>query len=117
MAQSAVEIASRQVLSNDLPTAIRHLDDQQLGRLQAAVAAEQQRRGKKSPVRDKIPSKRLEVPTVSLTPGKLNAVRAAFKAGVTPEEKAALNLPDTCVSVCPDNWGTSKNLRSHDFQE
>ena len=50
----------------------------------AAVTAEQHRRGKKPTTRDRAPSKRVEVQSVSLTPGKLNAVRAAFKAGVRP---------------------------------
>src|SRR5271170_2893953 len=70
---SAISTAtvSRHVLPNDLPAAIRHLDDRELDQLQAAVTAEQQRRGKKSPVPDQIPSKR-SVEGVALTPGKLN---------------------------------------------
>jgi len=78
----------RHVLPSDLPAAIKHLNDQELDQLQAAVTAEQQRRGKKPPVSDKTPIKRLEAAAVSLTPGKLNAVRAAFKAGVTPSKIA-----------------------------
>ena len=76
--------ASRHVLPSDLPAAIRHLDDHELEQLQAAVTAEQQRRGKILPALEKIVSKRVEPAAVSLTPGKLNAVRAAFQAGVTP---------------------------------
>ena len=37
---------------------------------------------------DKTPSKRAEAAAVSLTPVKLNAVRAAFKAGVRPSKIA-----------------------------
>jgi len=47
------------------------------------VTAEQQRRGNKPAAPKKIERKRMEAPSVSLTIGKLNAVRAAFKAGVT----------------------------------
>ena len=79
---------SRHILPSDLPAAIKHLNDQELDQLQAAVTAEQQRRGKKPTTPDKASSKRVEVQSVSLTPGKLNAVRAAFKAGVTPSKIA-----------------------------
>jgi hypothetical protein len=67
----------------------RHLDDQDLNQLFAAVVAERLQRGMKSPVPDKIPNKRsVEATAVSLTPGKLSAVRAAFKAGATPSKIA-----------------------------
>jgi len=57
--------------------------------LLAAVTAEQQRRGKKPPSHAKTPSKDPdEAASVSLTPGKLSAVRAAFKAGVRPSKIA-----------------------------
>ena len=71
-------------MPSDLPAAIKHLDDHELEQLQAAVTAEQQRRGKITPASEKTLSKRVEAAAVSLTPGKLNAVLAAFKAGVTP---------------------------------
>jgi hypothetical protein len=74
---------SRHILPSDLPSAIKHLSDQELDQLEAAVTAEQQRRGKKPPAPEKTVCKRTEAPAVTLTPGKLNAVRAAFKAGVT----------------------------------
>jgi hypothetical protein len=81
--------ASRHVLPNDLPAAVKHLDDQELNQLFAAVVAERLQRGMKSPVPDKIANKRsVEATAVSLTPGKLSAVRAAFKAGVTPTKIA-----------------------------
>jgi len=81
--------ASRHVLPSDLPAAIKHLSDQELEQLQAAITVEQQRRGKKPPTPKKTPSKRpVEAVAVSLTPGKLSAVRAAFKAGVRPSKIA-----------------------------
>jgi hypothetical protein len=83
---STADIAAsspRHVLPSDLPAAIKHLSDQELEQLLTAVAAEQQRRGKNLAAPDRAPSKRVEAQSVSLTPGKLNAVRAAFKAGVS----------------------------------
>jgi hypothetical protein len=79
--------SSRHVLPSDLPAAIKHLSDQQLEQLHVAVAIEQQRRGKK-PLPSKIESRRTELAAVTLTIGKQNAVRAAFKAGVTPAKIA-----------------------------
>jgi hypothetical protein len=75
--------ASRHVLPSDLPAAIKHLGDQELEELQAAIIVEQQRRGKKPSMPKKISNKRLE-PGVALTTSKVNSVRAAFKAGVRP---------------------------------
>jgi hypothetical protein len=76
-------------LPADLPNAIKRLDDQELDRLLAAVIAEQKRRGKKLPVSDERSLKRrIETVAPPLTQGKLNAVRAAFKAGVTPSRIA-----------------------------
>jgi DNA invertase Pin-like site-specific DNA recombinase len=71
-------------LPSDLPAAIKHLSDQELEQLQAAIMVEQQRRGKKPSMPKKTLNKRLETPGVALTISKLNAVRAAFKAGVRP---------------------------------
>lgn len=78
----------RHVLPSDLPAAIKHLNDQELEQLLAAVTAEQQRRGKKPPTPKKTISRQMEAPAVTLTVGKLNAVRAAFKAGVRPSKIA-----------------------------
>jgi hypothetical protein len=82
------EVPSRHVLPADLPNAVRQLDDQELEQLLSAVIAEQKRRGKK--LSTEISRKqRVEVAAaVPLTQGKLNAVRAAFKAGVTPSRIA-----------------------------
>jgi hypothetical protein len=67
---------------------MKHLSDQELDQLFAAVIEEHQRRGKKPPVSDRAPSKRVEAAAVSLPPAKVNAVRAAFKAGVRPSKIA-----------------------------
>jgi hypothetical protein len=80
--------SSRHVLPSDLPAAIKHLNDHELDQLLTAVTEEMQRRGKKSTTPDRAPSKQLATQSVFLTPGKLNAVRAAFKAGVTPSKIA-----------------------------
>src|SRR5262245_17379909 len=76
--------SSRYVLPKDIDAAIRHLDDQQLDRL-VSVALEERARRKKPSVADKGQQKRPpKVLSISLPPGKLNAIRAAFKVGVTP---------------------------------
>jgi hypothetical protein len=77
-------------LPTNLPSALRHLHNDQLDRLFAAVLAEREARGgKKLPVSDEAarekPSKE---PAPFLPQGKLNAVRAAFKAGVKPSQIA-----------------------------
>jgi DNA invertase Pin-like site-specific DNA recombinase len=69
-----------------LPNAVRHLDDHELDQLLSAVMVEQKRRGRR--LAPKISeSRRVEV-VRPLTHGKLNAVRAAFKAGITPSRIA-----------------------------
>jgi predicted DNA binding protein len=81
--------SSRHVLPKDLETAIKRLDDQELDRLSEAVFAEQKRRGRKTSDSEARASKRqMQSIAVHLTQGKLNAVRAAFKAGVTPSRIA-----------------------------
>ena len=76
----------RHVLPKDLPSAIKQLEDQDLNRLIAAAVAEQKRRDakpRKSKTSQASGSERL---APSLTTGKLNAVRAAFKAGLKPSQ-------------------------------
>jgi hypothetical protein len=101
----------RHILPKDLPNAIKYLSDGELEFLHAATFEEMKRRGrtpqgvetdlqslhhrfavrpdlKKQPSQ---PSKRRHVDVAEaprLTQGKLNAVRAAFKAGVTPSRIA-----------------------------
>ena len=81
-------IPSRHVLPGDLPKAVRHLDDHELDQLLSAVIAEQERRGKKPALKISEPRRVEVVAAAPLTQGKLNAVRAAFKAGVTPSRIA-----------------------------
>jgi predicted DNA-binding protein (UPF0251 family) len=52
------------------------------------VIAEQKRRGNKSPAEISRKQRVNVVAAVPLTQGKLNAVRAAFKAGITPSRIA-----------------------------
>ena len=101
----------RHVLPKNLPNAIKHLSDGELDFLHAATLEELTRRGKTPqgietdlqtlrhrfevrPDLKKQPfltSKRRHVDFAEaprLTQGKLNAVRAAFKAGVTPSRIA-----------------------------
>jgi len=74
-------------LHSDLPNAIRQLSDEELDRLASAVIAEQKRR--RSSVKKEAASERSDESSSStLTQGKLNAVRAAFKAGVKPSQIA-----------------------------
>jgi hypothetical protein len=79
----------RHVLPNDLTNAIKQLEDKELDQLFSAVLAEQKRRGKNRLHADEsLPKRRIEAVAVPLAQGKLNAVRAAFKAGVTPSRIA-----------------------------
>jgi hypothetical protein len=83
--ETAAASSQSYALPKNLPSAIRYLDDDQLDRLLAAVLAEQRRRGKKVAVSRK-PLVKVVAPP--LPQGKLNAIRAAFKAGFTPSRIA-----------------------------
>jgi hypothetical protein len=91
----------RHVLPKDLPNAVKHLDDQELDLLITASLEEAKRRGRLTPyVQANTPNeavqrgpsrkvhcghkRQVEVATVSLTRGQVNAVRAAAKAGIKP---------------------------------
>ena len=84
----------RHFLPKDLAGALKWLDDVEIDALLAAVTTEAERRGrrppspaKEKPVADAKPQRRQEAAeddAGSLPTGKLNAVRAAFKAGVKP---------------------------------
>jgi hypothetical protein len=76
---------SRHVLPNDLSKAIKQLENRELEELLSAVLAEQRRR--RLPTVDGS-ARKPHVEAVPLTPGKLNAVRAAFGAGITPSRIA-----------------------------
>jgi hypothetical protein len=74
----------RHVLPKDLPNAVKHLNDEELDRLLVVTLGEAKRRGRDTtPTNKRFPSRKVEAP-FSLTRGQLNAVRAAFKAGITP---------------------------------
>jgi hypothetical protein len=72
----------RHCLPTDLPNAIKNLTDQELDQLGTAVLVEQQRRGRKS--NENLKLRRVQESYAPLTVGRLNAIRAAFKAGLTP---------------------------------
>ncbi len=82
----------RHLLPKDLAGALKWLDDVEFDALLAAVITEAQRRGRRrpSPAKEKqlaVKSQRrqaAEDDAPSLTTGKLNAVRAAFRAGIKP---------------------------------
>jgi hypothetical protein len=79
----------RHVLPKDLTSAVRHLDDGELDRLLAVALAEAQRRGRQPSLTNKPrPNRQPGAVAVSLTRGQVNAVRAAFKAGITPSRIA-----------------------------
>ena len=85
-------------LPTNLPSALSHLADDQLDRLLAAVIDEFKHRGKKLPVSIE-PLRKQHTTEVAppLAQGKLNAVRAAFKAGVRPSRIAkqfGISQPD-----------------------
>jgi hypothetical protein len=91
---SAEAPSQRHVLPKNLRTAVKHLSDGELDLLHAATLEELERRGRLPPTdqttnrssrTDKSLHKRqAEAATVSLTRGQVNAVRAAFKAGIKP---------------------------------
>ena len=61
---------------------------QELDQLSAAVLVEQQRRGKRLPSNKNAQQRRVEQASVPMSTGKMNAVRAAFKAGLKPSQIA-----------------------------
>jgi hypothetical protein len=81
-------------LPKDLAGALKRLDDREIDALLSAVTTEAERRGRSTAQRSKeglaagAKTQALQAPAedgaASLTTGKLNAVRAAFKAGVRP---------------------------------
>ena len=74
---------ARYLLPKDLAGALKRLDDTEVDSLLAAVTREAQRRGR-LPRASASRATTLEDAAGSLTTGKLNAVRAAFRAGVKP---------------------------------
>jgi hypothetical protein len=92
--------SQRHVLPKNLRTAVKHLSDGELDLLHAATLEEMGRRGRlpstdqtthRSSRRDKSSfGRQVEAATVSLTRGQINAVRAAFKAGIKPAHCATV---------------------------
>jgi hypothetical protein len=88
----------RPILPKNLPDAIKHLTDGELDRLLAASIDEAKRRGRLPPSFKTNPQdqskqtparRRAQFATmVSLTRGRMNAVFAAFKAGIKPSQIA-----------------------------
>jgi hypothetical protein len=82
----------RYPLPKHLAGALKPLDDNEIDVLLAAVTTEAERRGRlpRIPAKEKVPANAkprhgaANYGLGSLTTGKLNAVRAAFKAGVKP---------------------------------
>jgi hypothetical protein len=89
---------SRHVLPQDLPNAMKYLTDTELDLLIATAVDEAKRRGRLTPKvepnardepkRTSKDDRRVDLATGSLTRGQVNAVRAAYKAGVTPSQIA-----------------------------
>jgi hypothetical protein len=87
-----------------LPNAVRQLDDQEFDQLLSAVIVEQKRRRKQLAVVSRKEGVEA-VAAVPLTQGKLNAVRAAFKAGVTPSRIArqfGISQSDVRKALAPE---------------
>jgi predicted DNA-binding protein (UPF0251 family) len=106
---NAEKLSSRHVLPRDLSNALKQLDDGELDRLFAATRHELQRRGRlltstrvnrptthmgteqrasdQSRITEESPEQG-QKPNVALTQGQVNAVRATFKAGITPSRIA-----------------------------
>ena len=77
------------MLPKDLSVGITRLTDDEFERLLAAVLIERKRRGRRLPRSDKISRKTPAQETGAALPfAKLNAIRAAFKAGITPSRIA-----------------------------
>jgi hypothetical protein len=66
-------------------------------------AAEQRRRGRKLSMSDSPRKGRVESVAVPLTQGKVNAVRAAYKAGITPS-RIARQFGISQSDVCGRRW-------------
>jgi hypothetical protein len=83
----------RYVLPMNLRNAVKHLSDSELDLMHAATLEEMKRRGRtpqsveaKSPPIEK--RRHVDITEVPLTRGQVNAVRSAFKAGITPSRIA-----------------------------
>jgi hypothetical protein len=106
--EAAAISSPRHVLPKDLPNAIKHLSDEELDRLITAAHAEMRQRGRRLPTDKAAPKLEPGFAKASLTRGQLNAVRAAFKAGVTPSRIArqfGLSQSDVRKALATDHSG------------
>jgi predicted DNA binding protein len=100
-AETSDAASQRHVLPRDLANAVKHLTDRELDLLITASVEEAKRRDRlPASVRANTPDgsipkqssskgkRQAEISTVSLSRGQVNAVRAAFKAGITPSRIA-----------------------------
>lgn len=93
----------RYVLPKNLRNAVKHLSDGELDLMHAATVEEMRRRGRTPSVETDLPvrpdmakmsspptekRRHVNIADVPLTRGQVNAVRAAFKAGITPSRIA-----------------------------
>jgi DNA invertase Pin-like site-specific DNA recombinase len=69
--------------SSSLAAAVKQLGDAELDQLLSAALDEKKRRGQK-PSDQRLRKRQAEAPSIPLTRGQINAVQAAFRAGVTP---------------------------------
>jgi hypothetical protein len=102
----------RHLLPKDLPNALKYLTDQELDHLSAAVLVEQQRRGRKPPLNENAQKRRVEEVSAPMSTGKVNAVRAAFKAGLKPSQIArqfGISQADVRKALAGD--GSGRNNR------
>jgi len=126
----------RVALPKDLPKAIRYLEDQELDWLLRVATEEANRRGRPMPMAEASPTntpaassepipkqtkspgrparqRQVGVAAPALTKGRVNAVRAAFKAGVTPSRIArqfGLSQSDVRKALSSDDLRRSWRL-------
>jgi hypothetical protein len=110
----------RYVLPKNLRNAVKHLSDGELDLMHAAILEELKRRGRTPrsvetdlPARSDlaktnsppVKASKFNTAEVSLTRGQLNAVRSAFKAGITPSRIArefGIPLSDVRLALAGD---------------
>jgi hypothetical protein len=105
--KAVAQTRPRYLLPRDLAGALKRLDDNEIDALLAAVTSEAERRGRlPRTAASKTPL--AEGAEGSLTKGKLNAVRAAFKAGVKPSAIArqfGISQSDVSKALATEGWG------------
>jgi hypothetical protein len=110
-------VSQRRVLPQDLPNAVKYLTDTELDLLITTAVGEAKRRGRLLPKIDRNPPGEpkqtpVELATGSLTRGQINAVQAAYKAGITPSRIAGqfgISQSDVRKALTADT--TTKRVR------